>query len=47
MNFSFLVGQGQEGKNIQKSIILKKYLKRKGRLQAAAGGRQPKIRKKH
>ena len=36
-----MAGQGREGKNTQKEYIsLKKYLKMKGRLQAAVGGRQ-------
>ena len=46
-NFSFLAGQGREGKNIQKEYIsLKKYLNMKGRLQAAVGGRQSQKKKK-
>ena len=45
-NFSFLAGQGREGKNTQKEYIsLKKYLKMKGRLQAAVGGRQSQKKK--
>ena len=41
-----MAGKGREGKNIQKGYIsLKKYLKMKGRLQAAVGGRQSQKKK--